>query len=160
MRLPNREGVAVPCPPEAPTLPTSAIRMGDPRAPRSQSQTWRTSPSSPNARDTERHLLLGAQGRMCLAIAPARLLLAVADRLPLLEGLAHGDGTWEQIHTALRERLRRLLGVESLPRARRSSTPRGPRPPTKEAHQATTVARKSAVESDICSSIRKVCSSG
>jgi putative transposase len=65
------------------------------------------------------------------------------------------DGTWEQIHTALRERLRRLLG-RSLPPARRSSTPRQPRPPRKEEHEATTVARKSAVESDICSSTRKV----
>src|SRR5215216_2310475 len=63
--------------------------MGDPRAPRSQSQTWRTSPSSPNARDTELHLLR-AQGWMCLALAPARLLLALADSLPLLQGLAHG----------------------------------------------------------------------
>jgi hypothetical protein len=37
--------------------------------------------------------------------------------LPLLQGLAHGDGTWEHIHTALRQRLRRLLGREPTPSA-------------------------------------------
>src|SRR5215211_6322407 len=46
--------------------------------------------------------------------------------------------------------------VESLPPARRSSTPRRPRPPRKEAHEATTEARRSAVESGICSLTRKV----
>src|SRR5215213_5674822 len=90
--------------------------MGDPRASRSQSQTWRTSPSSPNARDTERHLLR-AQGRMCLALAPARLPLALAETAYHYFRAWRMDGTWEQIHTALRERLRRLLGREPTPSA-------------------------------------------
>ena len=66
------------------------------------------------------------------------------------------DGTWETIHTALRERLRLQLGRESLPQAQRSSTPRRRRAPRKEAHEATTEARRSAVESGICSLRRKV----
>src|SRR3954447_17179211 len=88
--------------------------MGDTLSTCSRGQNGRSAASSSNARDTERYLLR-AQGRMCLALAPARLLLAVADRLPLLQGLAHADGTWETIHTALRERLRRLLGREPTP---------------------------------------------
>jgi transposase len=66
------------------------------------------------------------------------------------------DGSWEQIHTALRERLRRLLGREPTPSAAIIDSQSRPRPRYKEAHEATTVARKSAVESDICSSMRKV----
>src|ERR671920_32843 len=130
--------------------------MGDPRAPRSHSQTWRTSPSSPNARDTERHLLLRAQGRGCLAVAPARLLLAGA------ESAYHYFRAWRMetepgsTYTPLYGRGCAVCWVESLPPARRSSTPREPRPPRKEAHEATTVARKSAVEGGICSSTRKV----
>jgi len=54
---------------------------------------------------------------MRLEAASTRLLLALADCLPLLQGLAHGDGTWEQIHTVLRERLRRLAGREPTPSA-------------------------------------------
>jgi putative transposase len=66
------------------------------------------------------------------------------------------DGTWERIHATLRQRLRRLLGIESLPQARRSSTPRGPRPPRGADCAATMVARRSTVESGICSLTRKV----
>jgi len=60
------------------------------------------------------------------------------------------DGTWEQIHTVLPERLRRLERAESLPQARLSSTPRRSRPPSKEASEDSTEARRSAVESGIC----------
>src|SRR5918995_4138089 len=68
-----------------------------------------------------------------------------------------GLGAWTEpgsTYTPLYGRGCAVCWVESLPRARRSSTPRQPRPPRKEEHEATTVARKSAVESDICSSIR------
>jgi putative transposase len=66
------------------------------------------------------------------------------------------DGTWEHIHTALRERLRLLLGREPTPSAAIMDSQSRPRPPRKEAPEATTVARRSAVESGICLSIRKV----
>src|SRR5215216_7988895 len=131
--------------------------MGDPRASRSQSQTWRTSPSSPNERDTERHLLR-LEERMCLALAPTRLLLGVAENA---YHYTSGLGAWRRhlgahTHRSLRERLRRVLGREPTPSAAIIDSQSRPRPPTKEAHEATTVARKPALESDICSSIRKV----
>jgi putative transposase len=66
------------------------------------------------------------------------------------------DGTWEQIHTALREKLRRLLGREPTPSAAIIDSQSRPRPPRRAAYEATTVARRSAVESGICSSTRKV----
>jgi putative transposase len=53
-----------------------------------------------------------------LAPLTPRLLLALADRLPLLQSVAHGEGNWEQIHAVLlRERLRRLAGREPTPSA-------------------------------------------
>jgi putative transposase len=67
------------------------------------------------------------------------------------------DGTWEHIHTALRERLRLQLGREPTPSAAIIDSQSRPRPPRKEAHEATTEARKSTVESGICSLTRKVC---
>ena len=54
---------------------------------------------------------------MCLEAASPRLLLAVADRLPLLQGVALRVGTWERIHAVLRERLRRAGGREPTPSA-------------------------------------------
>src|SRR5215213_11933118 len=89
--------------------------MGDPRTPRSQSQTWRTSPSSPNARDTERHLLR-AQRRMCLALLPHDFSLPWQTAYHYFRAWRM-DGTWEQIHAVLRERLRRLAGREPTPSA-------------------------------------------
>jgi hypothetical protein len=54
---------------------------------------------------------------VCLEAACTRLP-ALAERLPLLlQGVARMDGTWEQIHTVLRERLRRLAGREPTPSA-------------------------------------------
>src|SRR5919112_6456746 len=91
MRLPKREGVAVPCLPEVPTPLTFPMTNGE-----------SSNPSSPmpspvdahvltkqNTRTLERHLLR-AEGRMCLAPLTPRLLLALADRLPLLQSVAHG----------------------------------------------------------------------
>lgn len=49
--------------------------------------------------------------------AASTRLLALADRLSLLQGLAHGYGTWERIHTVLSQRLRRLAGRELTPSA-------------------------------------------
>jgi Transposase DDE domain len=90
--------------------------MEDPRTPRSERQARRPSPSSRNTRAVERHLLR-AEGRVCLEAASTRLP-ALAERLPLLlQGVARMDGTWEQIHTVLRERLRRLAGREPTPSA-------------------------------------------
>jgi transposase len=65
------------------------------------------------------------------------------------------DGTWERIHTTLREKLRRLLGTEPTPSAAVIDTQSRPRPPRGADCAATTVARRSAVESGICSLTRK-----
>ena len=117
MRLPKREGAAVPCPLEDPTQPISQTTNGRFSNPsRSERQARRPSPSSPNTRASQRHLLLRLEGRMCLEAASTRPL-ALADRLPLLQGVALREGTWEQIHTVLRERLRRLAGREPTPSA-------------------------------------------
>src|SRR5215210_4529440 len=89
MRLPYREGAAVPCPPEAPTLPTSPMTNGRSSSPSFPEPNLADVPElTKRERNTELHLLR-AQGWMCLALAPARLLLALADSLPLLQGLAH-----------------------------------------------------------------------
>ena len=65
------------------------------------------------------------------------------------------DGTWERRHTALRERLRRLLGTEPTPSAAIIDSQRRPRQPRRAASAATTVARRLVEESGICSSTRK-----
>jgi putative transposase len=65
------------------------------------------------------------------------------------------DGTWERIHATLHERLRRLLGREPTPSAAIIDSQSRPRPPRKEANEATMVARRSAVESGICSWTQK-----
>ena len=49
------------------------------------------------------------RGGCAWSLLPPRLLLTLADRLPLLQGLAYRRGTRERMHTALRERLRLLL---------------------------------------------------
>ena len=64
---------------------------------------WSTASSS-NSGDTQHHLLIRGEGRVRLEATSPRFL-AVADGLPLLlQSLAHGDGTWERIHSTLRER--------------------------------------------------------
>src|SRR5688572_20924670 len=65
------------------------------------------------------------------------------------------DGTWERIHATLRERLRRLSGREPTPSAAIIDSQSRPRPPRRVDCAATTVARRSAAESGICSSTRK-----
>ena len=65
------------------------------------------------------------------------------------------DGSWEQIHTALRERLRRLLGREPTPSAAIIDSQSRPRLQRRAASAATMVARRSAVESGICSLTQK-----
>ena len=47
----------------------------------------------------------------------SRLLLAVAENAYHYFRAWRMDGTWEHIHTALRQRLRRLLGREPTPSA-------------------------------------------
>src|ERR671913_317567 len=88
--------------------------MEDPRTPRSRRQARRASPSSPNARDTQRHLLR-ASGRVGLEVASARLLLALAETAYHYFRAWRIDGSWQRIHTTLRERLRRLAGREPTP---------------------------------------------
>src|SRR5918998_6457811 len=63
--------------------------MANPRTPRPRCQARWTPTCSQNTRTLERHLLR-AEGRMCLAPLTPRLLLALADRLPLLQSVAHG----------------------------------------------------------------------
>src|SRR5919107_5879581 len=89
MRLPKREGVAVPCLPEVPTPLTFPMTNGESSNPSSRCQARWTPTCSQNTRTLERHLLR-APGRMCLAPLTPRLLLALADRLPLLQSVAHG----------------------------------------------------------------------
>jgi putative transposase len=62
-----------------------------------------------SSRDLERHLL---HPKERLPVAPARARLPqVAHRLPLLQEMAHREGTWERINRAIRERLRVRLRV-------------------------------------------------
>ena len=60
------------------------------------------------------------------------------------------DGTWEQIHTVLRERLRRAGGREPTPSAAVIDFQSRPRPPRREASEDSTEARRSAEGSGIC----------
>ena len=60
------------------------------------------------------------------------------------------DGTWEQIHTVLRERLRRLAGRLPTPSAAVIDSQSRPRPPRREASEDSTEARRSAEGSGIC----------
>src|SRR5215213_8232305 len=127
--------------------------MEDPRASRPQSQARRPPPSPPTKRTLERHLFYVLRGGCAWRLLPH-------DFLPWQTAYHYFrawrmDGTWERIHATLRERLRRLLGREPTPPAQRSSTPRRPRLPRRVDCAATTVARRSAVESGICSSTRK-----
>jgi hypothetical protein len=118
MRLPNREGVALPCPPEAPTLLTSAMTNGRSSSPSFPQPyladvpelTKRARYCTPSSSTCSGAGVLGACSRTTSACRGR-------ECLPLLQGLAHGDGTWEHIHTALRQRLRRLLGREPTPSA-------------------------------------------
>ncbi len=76
-----------------------------PLVPEALRARWSTASSS-NSGDTQHHLLLlrGGEGRVRLEASSPRFL-GVADGLPLLlQSLAHGDGTWERIHSTLRER--------------------------------------------------------
>src|SRR5919107_1577960 len=147
MRLPNREGVAVPCPPEAPTLPTSAMTNG-----RSSSLSF----PEPNLADVPELTKRARYSTPSSTCSGADVLGACSRTTSPCRGrqptTTSGLGAW----TAPGSRYTPLYGrgcaacwVESLPRAQRSSTHRRLRPPRKEAHEATTVARKSAVESDI-----------
>ena len=73
-----------------------------PLVPEALRARWSTASSS-NSGDTQHHLLRG-EGRVRLEATSPRFL-AVAEGLPLLlQSLAHGDGTWERIHSTLRER--------------------------------------------------------
>jgi putative transposase len=75
----------------------------------------------------------------------------VADRLPLLQSLAPREGTWERIHATLHERLRRLLGREPTPSAAIIDSQTAKTRQRRAASAATMVARRSALESGICS---------
>jgi putative transposase len=77
-------------------------------------RTWTAEdPQSP--RDPERRLLPPKE-RLPVAPAPARLP-QVAHRLPLLQKMALGEGTWERINRAIRERLRVRLKRDPQPSA-------------------------------------------
>jgi transposase len=65
------------------------------------------------------------------------------------------DGTWKQIHTISCARGCVAWRAESLPPAPPSSTPKQPRLPREAVLVVTTAARRSAVESDICSLTQK-----
>src|SRR5215211_3536091 len=83
--------------------------MEDSQAPDPRGETRRTPPNSRNTRASERNLLR-AQGRVCLEATSPRLL-ALADRLPLLQGLAH---RWD-------------LGADTHHPAREATLPDGPK---------------------------------
>src|SRR5918995_3666629 len=147
MRLPNREGVAVRCPPEAPILPTSAMTNG-----RSSSPSF-PQPNLADVPELTKHVRYSTPSSTCSGAdvlgACSRTTSPCHGRRPTTTS---GLGAWMgpgSRYTPLYGRGYAACLVESLPPARRSSTPRGLRPPRREAHEATTVARKSAVESDI-----------
>src|SRR3712207_1044624 len=84
--------------------------MGDPPTPGPRGQTRRASTSSPDARAVERDLLR-LEGRMRLASLTPRLLVALADRLPLLQDVAN----------------RRHLGADTRRPSPEAAPPGGPR---------------------------------
>jgi putative transposase len=78
-------------------------------------QRIRTAQDARASRDPER-CLLHPKKRLPVAYAPPRLP-QVAHRLPLLQDLAHREGTWEQVNRAIRERLRVRLKRDPQPSA-------------------------------------------
>src|ERR687898_3346207 len=115
--------------------------MGDPRTPAPRRQlARRASPSSRNARAVERDILR-APGRMRLEAASPRFLLALADRLPLLQGVAYRRHLGADTHCPSREAAS-PSGPRAVPEAPPSSTRKQPRPPSEAALADTTAARR------------------
>jgi hypothetical protein len=77
-------------------------------------RAWTTEDPQP-PRDPRRHLLR-IEKRMPVAPTPARLS-SMAYRLPLLQKMAHREGTWERINRAIRESLRVRLKRDPQPSA-------------------------------------------
>jgi hypothetical protein len=99
------------------TLPDGSIRrrMELHRASPPCPQRIRTAQDARTSRDPERCLL---HPKKWLSVASASPRLPqVAHRLPLLQDLAHGVGTWEQVNRAIRERLRVRLKRDPQPSA-------------------------------------------
>src|SRR5215218_10225582 len=86
-----------------------------PRTPPARTQSHRTSQDARHSRDPECHLL--RRSRRLPLEAVAQRLPSLEDRLPLLPLLALGDGTWERMHSALRERVRVRLKRKPQPSA-------------------------------------------
>ena len=95
------------------------------------------------------------RGGCAWSFLPPRLLLTLADRLPLLQGLAYRWHPGADAHRPAREAAPSALGTEPTPSAAIIDSQRRPRQPRRAASAATTVARRLAEESGICSSTRK-----
>src|SRR3712207_905902 len=89
--------------------------MEDPRAPRPRSQARWTPSSTPTKRALERHLLRALRGGCAWRLLP--------HDFPPWQTAYHYfrawriDGTWERIHTTLRERTRLREGRQVSPSA-------------------------------------------
>jgi hypothetical protein len=106
--------------------------------------TW-TAKDPRSSRDRRRHLL-PPEDRMPVAALAPTTFLEMAHRLPLLQKMAHREGTWER---TIRERLRVRLKRDPQPSAGvvgSKGRSRAPRSAGRKMIRALRAARRSAVK--------------